>query len=149
MNLKPLASLATAVALIGGITLGVGLLTDEPTAPTQDLVSGTIRWVDASTWTVLNDAGHADDGLDWASPLSDRVRVYYDQCHATVGSLQVTPDESFTSAGVRVGASVGLCYADVYFYMGTSATPVNPALLSKAGANVWITGLFHPAEVGR
>jgi hypothetical protein len=81
-------------------------------------------------------------GFGQVETLPDRVRVWYSFNPAMIESLQVTPDETFTSASVRVGASVGLDYVDVFFYMGSSRTPVNPALLTCAGANVWITGWF-------
>lgn len=107
-------------------------------------LSGTIRWVNSTTWVALDDAGHQPTGIDSVELLSNRVRVHYETDIEKVGSCQVTPDEAFASADVRVGASVGLEYLDVYFYMPSyGATPVPPSLLSKAGANVWIT-CFHP-----
>ena len=141
-SLRTLASTVAAAIAACAVTLAVTVPLNDGTE--QQLLSGTIRWVNSTTWTVLNDTGHADTGLDYPQLMADRVRVHYDECAQTVGSLQVTPDESFQSAGVRVGASVGLCYADIYFYMGTSTTPVDPSLLSKSGANVWITGLMNP-----
>lgn len=107
-------------------------------------VGGTIRWVNATTWTVLDDAGHTPVGLDHVEVLPTALRVWYDTPYTEVVSFQATPDEAFSSANVRVGASVGLNYVTLYFYMPASgATPVNPALLSKAGANVWLTGWFN------
>ena len=59
-----------------------------------------------------------------------------------VSSLQATPDESFAAANVRVGASVALDHADIFFYMPSyGSRPVPPSLLSKSNANVWITGI--------
>lgn len=109
-----------------------------------EYVGGTIRWQNSTTWATVTDAGHVSEGIASVELLTDRVRVHFSECHAKVSSFQATPDEQFTSASVRVGASVGLCYADVFFYM-TGTTPVSPALLSKAYANVWITGFFVPS----
>lgn len=144
-----LAGLLAGVALLAGFSTGVAV--DPPAIEPMPavevcepgIVSGTIRWVDRTSWIVLDDAGHTPTGISHVELRADRVRVHYTFDSASVGSLQVTPDESFSSAGVRTGASVGLSFADVFFYMGTSATPVNPSLLSKSGANVWITGLFN------
>ena len=75
--------------------------------------------------------------------LRDRVRVYYAFTAEKVSSLQATPDESFAAANVRVGASVALDHADIFFYMPSyGSRPVPPSLLSKSNANVWITGIF-------
>ncbi|MBT2484850.1 MULTISPECIES: hypothetical protein [unclassified Microbacterium] len=106
-------------------------------------ISGTIRRVSATAWQAINDAGHTSTGIASVELKLDRLRVHYTFTAAKVSSFHATPDEQFTAANVRVGASVGLAYADIFFYMGTSVTPVNPALLSKENANVWLTGWFH------
>lgn len=106
-------------------------------------VSGTIRWVNATTWTVLDDAGHTPTGIASVTVYPTYLQVNFDQTYAEVSSFQATVDESFASANVRVGASVSYSYARLFFYMPASgSTPVNPATLSKAGANVWLTGWF-------
>lgn len=127
------------IAVLAAIAVTLGCV---PPDPTKLEVYGTVRWVDRDSWMVLDDAGHQPSGIASVVPYSNRVRVTYDECVYRVGYLHVTPDEAFTAAGVRVGASVGLCYADLFFYMGTSQTPVDPRLLSRAGANVWISGEF-------
>lgn len=155
-NATRFASITLATALIAGTGIAAyesGRSSIAPnntstieTASSID-IGGTIRWTSATTWTVLNDAGHMSEGIASVQPLADRVRVTYTECGDRVRDMQVTPDEQFASASVRVGASVGLCHADVFFYMGASSTPVNPALLTKAGANVWISGsLFILAD---
>lgn len=104
-------------------------------------ISGTMRWVSPTEWATICDDGHEPTGIARVERRADRVRVHYDFTASKVGSLQVTPDEQFASASVRVGASVGLSYADVFFYMSGTA-PVDPALLTKKSANVWLTGHF-------
>ena len=105
-------------------------------------ISGTIRWMDAHTWAVVDDAAHRATGIARVELRADRVRVHYAFTAETIGDVQVTPDEGFSSAGIRPSASVGLSYADVFFHRDGSAEPINPALLSKANANVWISGEF-------
>lgn len=106
-------------------------------------LSGTIRRVSASAWDVVDDAGHCSRGIASVELRADRVRVHHDFTAWKVSSLQATPDDAFSASNVRVGASVGYAYTDIYFYMGASSAPVSPALLSKAGANVWLTGWFE------
>lgn len=119
------------------------LLGDPNPCNADGAVCGTIRWASATSWTTIEDSAHHASGIDSVQVFTDHLRVNYGFTATTVASMQVTPDESFTAAGVRVGASVGLDHADLYFYMGASQTPVNPALLTRAGANVWITGFMN------
>jgi len=106
------------------------------------MVSCTIQRVNSTTWAVINNTAHRPLGVLSVVLYSTYVRVNYDFTAVHVSSVQVTPDESFAAPDVRVGTSVGLSYMNIYFYMGTSSTPVDPSLLSTAGANVWITGTF-------
>lgn len=141
-------TIAAALLFIGGSALVISGTTQGMTGPVPDpgFVSGTIRWVDANTWTVLDDATHTPTGIQSVQLSRPYVRVDYTFTATEVGSCQVTPDEAFTAAGVRVGTSVGLDGMNIYFFMGDSATPVNPSLLSRANANVWIT-CHHNSEV--
>lgn len=137
------AVLVAAVAALAAICLPLPVA--EPTTGTAE-VAGTIRWVSPTSWTALDDAGHTPVGIDRVAVLPDRVRVYYDFTATKVHALHVTPDEAFTSASVRCGASVGLLYADVFCYMPGSSTPVDPALLTKPGGNLWLSGTFQTAS---
>lgn len=127
--------------------------TPEPSTPTPEPsatpaepeivpIAGTFRRVSKAGWTMINDAGHGSLGIDRVEMRADRVRVWYNFRAKQILTVQVTPDEMFASAGVRVGASAGYSYTDVFFYSGTRTTPLNPSGLSKGGANVWITGQF-------
>lgn len=143
------ALVATAAALCLPVptpTETVPAPTETVAAPTTADVAGTIRWTSPTTWAVLTDAGHAPVGLDRVDVLPDRLRVHYTFTADKVHALQVSPDEQFTSASVRCGASVGLSYADVFCYMPGSSTPVDPALLTKPGGNLWVSGTFGVEE---
>lgn len=109
-------------------------------------LSGTIRRISGDEWGALNDAGHTSRGIESVTLYDNRVRVHHAFTAGKVSSFQATPDEQFAASGVRVGASVGYAHTDIYFYMGTSQTPVDPGLLSKAAANVWLTGWFEEVE---
>jgi len=117
----------------------------EPTPtpePTVEEVGGTIRWMDKKTWAVLDNATHVPFGVSSVELRKDRVRIHFTFAASQVRTFDVSVDEAFASSNVRVGTSVGLRHADVFFYMGTNKAPVNPAQLSRAGANVWFSGSF-------
>ncbi len=101
-------------------------------------VQGTVRWASPTAWSTVIDDAHDAIGIDYPELMLDRVRVHYEQDASRVLVCSVTPDEGFTAAGVRVGASVRLNAVDLLFYMGSSSTPVDPSKLTRAGANVWI-----------
>ncbi len=105
-------------------------------------IGACLRRVNAHQWEALTDGGHQPVGVAKVDVYSDRVRVHYSDPVAKVVTFAATVDESFAAAGVRCGASVGLSYADIYFYMGTPQAPVDPRLLSRASANAWISGVF-------
>jgi hypothetical protein len=109
------------------------------------MVSGTVRWVNSSTWVALDDAGHTPTGIASVEVTSSYVKINHDFTASKISSFQATVDEAFASAHVTVGASVGYNYTILRFYMPGSSAPVNPTLLSKFGANVWLTGFFHVA----
>jgi len=139
------AAAVALVAALAAICLPIPTADDPPATTGTAEVAGTIRWVSSTSWAALDDAGHTPVGIDSVAVLPDRVRVYYDFTATKVHALHVTPDEAFTSASVRCGASVGLLYADVFCYMPGSTTPVDPALLTKPGGNIWISGTFQTA----
>jgi len=108
-------------------------------------IGGTARRRDGNSWELLDDDGHRPEGIRSVEMTGSYVQVNYDFSGTKVTSFTVTPDDAFSSKGVRVGASVGLNYARLFFYMGSSETPVNPGLLSTSGSAVFIHGLFEVA----
>lgn len=110
-------------------------------------IGACLRRKSLTEWCVLDDAGHTPVGADRVEIVGkNRVRLHYDFTAHKVVTFSATPDEQFAAANVRCGASVGLRYADIYFYMGASSVPVDPGLLAKAGANIWVHGLFTRPE---
>jgi len=112
--------------------------TIEPAKLTDLIVQGTIRWQSPTSWTSITDDGHTNTGIANVELLPDRVRIHYTQTATRVRVCTTTPDEAFTAAAVRTGASAALTHVDILFYMGTNTSPVNPALLTRKGANVWV-----------
>lgn len=145
------AALVTGVAIVGPHAATTVEPSPSPTptvtvtatpAPSVKTVAGSIRWQSSTAWAPINDAGHEPVGIARVDLHSTHLRVVYDEPVDKVIACSVTPDEGFTAAGVRVGASVGLTYVAIYAYMGDSSTPVSPATLSRAGANIWLDCTF-------
>jgi hypothetical protein len=106
-------------------------------------VMGAIRRVSDTEWAPITDTAHVPVNIDYVSINTTQVRVVYTSLGATqIHAVQATVDEAFAAAGVRVGASVNPSYTALFFYIGASETPVNPAALTRAGANVWFSGWF-------
>lgn len=107
-------------------------------------VSGTIRYENPTSWGTVEDAGHHANGIMQVEAMSDRVRIWLSFTANQIGSVQVTPDERFAAADVRVGASVGLNFIDVFFYTPKGGSkPVKPSTLTRLDANVWVSGWFN------
>lgn len=110
------------------------------------MVACTLRRVNSTTWEFLNDSGHTPTGVTSVSITSTYIRLTYDFTATKVLTGICTPDESFAAvSGMRVGASVGTSYMDIYVYISTNTTPSDPGALSTAGANIWVWGLFEVA----
>ncbi|MEV8029283.1 hypothetical protein [Cellulosimicrobium funkei] len=145
------SALATAAGIAIGATAALSVTTPEPAPepapvvveqPTQGHIAGTIRWQSPTSWATVHDTGHEPEGIREVQVLRDRVRVHYTFTASKVAALQVTPDESLTAADVRCGASVGLSYSDIFCYLSGQTSPVNPALLTRKGGNIWLAGTF-------
>jgi len=115
---------------------------DPDPVPTIEQVGGSVRWVSKASWGFVDNASHTPYGVSRVEVRADRVRIHFPFAASQVRDFSATVDEAFASSGVRVGASVNLSYADVFFYMGTSTKAVDPRKLSKANANVWFSGSF-------
>lgn len=112
----------------------------------------TIRRTSLTTWEIVSDSDH--EPLNAASVAivtsgsQKFLRLTYAFTAAKIHSSHVTLDEGFAACvpAIRVGQSVGMTHMDIYLYEGTSSAPVDPGLYSKAGANLWVSGLFTVAE---
>lgn len=110
------------------------------------LIGGTIRYIDASTWGFVSDANHAPTGLASVTYMADRLRVNFDFTASKVSTFIASPDETIGSVnGIRLGSSVGLSFADIFIYTSTSSTPINPNTLSNPSGNIWLYGLMEVA----
>ncbi|MFI8865352.1 hypothetical protein ACIGNW_00315 [Streptomyces sp. NPDC053707] len=91
-------------------------------------------------WGLIVDEGHEPTGITGVIQHPTYLELTHDVGAVRVSSMQVTPDEYYAARGIRVGASVGLPWTKLFLYSGTSTTPLNPASLSAASGNLWVTG---------
>ncbi|MGW4784240.1 hypothetical protein [Streptomyces sp. NPDC004230] len=108
------------------------------------LISGTIRNT-GSGWALLDESGHEPSGICAVVTNPDHIEIQHPVGALKVSSVQVTPDETFAAAGLRVGISVGLDLSRIYLYTqaGTLKTPAPPAApvgVVAANGNIWISG---------
>ena len=118
-------------------------------------MGGTLRRVSTTEWEILDDSGHTPVRLHSVEIVSTTFRGATAKClkltfaadggsaavaFDDVGWLVTQWDVLFAASGVRVGPSVGLGHALLFFFMGDSAVPVDPGALSVAYANVWVGG---------
>lgn len=80
------------------------------------LISGVLR-NSGSGWAWINDAGHVPTGVT-PTVTADSTSIYinFGATASKVSSLQVTPDETLTSMGVRAGVSVGTSSATIQLF---------------------------------
>ncbi len=87
------------------------------TAPNRSarLLHGVIR-NSSGTWEYITDATHRSMNFSSISVVGNALRLSFDFTAAKIGALLITTDEFMASQNMQVGASVGVGYADVYFY---------------------------------
>lgn len=71
------------------------------------VVAGILRNKGAG-WYLLNDAYHKPVGLTAVEVVNRNIIIHFDFTAIKVGSLVVTPDETYATMGVQCGASVGM-----------------------------------------
>jgi hypothetical protein len=127
---------AVAAAVVAALAVATAATGSTTTAPNTPDVQGAIRCTNG-TYSVIRDAGHTPRGITSVVTSSDRVTVYYTP-QPTVGSMQVTMDETYVVNGYTVGASVGRDRAVLFLAKG--GVKVAPARACLAYSNIWITG---------
>lgn len=105
-------------------------------------VSGTIR-NSGNGWEVLSDSAHTPINVKSVVIENGVIKINYTFTAKAVGSLIVTPDETFMKEGYKAGSSVGLTYS--YIYIGKEGTTsfVDPNTLVSARGNFWFQGVFE------
>lgn len=79
------------------------------------ILFGVIR-KETDTWQFITDATHQNLNLASLATSGNALRLTYNFTSKTVGSLIITPDDYMSSKGITAGASVGVGYADLFFY---------------------------------
>lgn len=100
-------------------------------------VFGAIR-NNGTGWSKIQDSEHQPLNIDTVTDMGSFVRITYGKTASKVGTLLITPDETYAQSGHTAGASVGLSYADIYFAQNGVAK--TPAQVSATWGNFWIYG---------
>lgn len=116
------------------------------TEPVLAPIFGTIRRNPDATWSVLNDATHKSLGIGAVElyptdPLvltKKALKVWFTDPATFVGTFVATPDETSAKADLHMGATVGLEFAYIYIYQGSSMIPCDPQTITNPSANIWI-----------
>ena len=82
------------------------------------LIACAIRYnSNTSEWEFIDDSGHTPINVDSITTYDfSHFRLNYSFSGSTVGTLIMTPDESFANCGVFTGASVGSEYSECWLY---------------------------------
>lgn len=112
------------------------------------VISGAVRQdlYDCSKWRYISDSEHKPSGVNHLviSTSDDlRLTLNYGVSYKAVGSLIVTPDETFTyELDLSVGASVGLSFSHIY--MRDQYGKLNPSVcLNQPKGNLWVYGVMY------
>jgi hypothetical protein len=100
------------------------------------LIGGTIR-NSGSGWEYIEDVDHAKTGLNTLELVDNAIQINYSFTGTKVGTLIVSPDETFASFGIITGASVAKGYALITLCAPFSCE-VTPGGISS------ISGMFDP-----
>lgn len=103
-------------------------------------LAGTIR-NSGTGWKIINDKGHYPINIIKVETKSDRIVIYHDVNAKQVATITVTPDETMTAGGYRVGVSGGLDYSYIFIYNKEDKL-VNPTTYTNSLGNIWIHGLL-------
>lgn len=87
-----------------------------------------------SGWYVLNDSGHKSVGLSDITESGDNIILNYNFSSSKVGTLLISPDETFGAFDIVAGASVGTTSANISF-SGTLEAEINPSTFSVAASS--------------
>jgi len=102
-------------------------------------VGGVIRNI-GEGWFAIDDSGHEPIGITNVETTKDSVVIHYSKANKAV-FFSVTPDETMTSEGYTMGASVGLDNAIINIY-DKDHNIINPNDYKNSKGNIWVNGRF-------
>jgi hypothetical protein len=103
-------------------------------------IGGTIRNA-GDGWHLLDNNGHNPLNITGVNTTDEAVVIFYDTYEKVI-SFSVTPDETMTSEGFTVGASVGFDRAVISIY-DKDHQLINPMDYINGSGNIWISGMFE------
>lgn len=96
---------------------GVALVSSDVLVNTlpDGFVSCILRNID-NVWTILESDSHVSIGFDSVTTETAYATVFFTTPFTSVGNIICAPDETYTLAGITMGASVDLDRIRIYFY---------------------------------
>ena len=104
-------------------------------------VAASIKNYDGDGWKVVEDDRHAPLNIEKVVTEQTRILIYYKNCTEKIHSFIVTPDETMTASGYRVGVSASTGVATIYIY-DKDGNPVDPQNYVSDKGNIWVYGVF-------
>lgn len=101
-------------------------------------VAGAIRNT-GSGWKPIANKTHYPINISKVETSNDRITVYHNVSASQVITMIVTPDETMSSEGYRVGVSGGLDYSYILIFDKDNKL-VNPNKYINSSGNIWIYG---------
>lgn len=106
------------------------------------LVGCTIRNT-GSGWFILDNSGHKPSNCTGIVQFPDHLELQHKVGALQVITAQVTPDETYSQAGIRAGVSAGFDHSNIFLYRGAAGSaPLNPASVAAGNGNFWFQGYF-------
>lgn len=106
----------------------------------QVVVAGTIRNT-GQGWFVIKDNVHVPINITKVEQKEDRIVLWHSVGANKIHTFSVTPDETMTKEGYKVGVSGGTYYSHIFIY-DKNNNLINPSDYKSYGGNIWIYGLL-------
>lgn len=138
-----LSTLVLICLMIPVVALG-GALQGEPDRNYR-IVAGVIRNVGAG-WYLIDDKDHRPQGISSITAQGNNIRIQFNFVSTRVGTLVVTPDETYIGLGVQCGASVGMDRAIISVSVPFTYTAnLNNMSFSETPSYIsnQLTGVYH------
>lgn len=132
MKLERIILLLLVILLLVGFTYGGHSSRYEVAASIKNYGDG---------WKVVEDDRHAPLNIEKVVTEQTRILIYYKNFTKKIHSFIVTPDETMTASGYRVGVSAATGVATIYIY-DKDGNPIDPHDYVSDKGNIWVYGVF-------
>lgn len=134
LKLERIILIVIACLLLFGFTYRNG------ESPSRFEIAASIR-NSGDGWKVVEDDRHAPLNIKKVVTEQTRIMIYYKNNTKRIHSFIVTPDETMTASGYRVGVSALNGVASIYIY-DKDGNLINPHHYVTDRGNIWVYGVF-------